>query len=57
MSNQQKLPKETGKGDPTVVRTKDNPFGTDDIGLPAETHSDEARKPEEVKPDPEKVRH
>jgi len=57
MSSEQRLPKEAEKADPTVVRTKDNPLGTDDIGLPAETHPDEARKPTEVNPDPEKVRH
>lgn len=57
MSNEQHSRDNASKADPSVVRTKDNPLGTDDIGLPADVRPEEARKPEEVRPDPAKVRH
>lgn len=57
MSSEQKTPREVTTADPTVVRTKDSHSGTDDIGLSAEIHPDEARRPEEVKSDPAKVKH
>ncbi|GAB3539074.1 hypothetical protein GCM10027343_05930 [Noviherbaspirillum agri] len=55
MGTKQEPPKGTEKADPTAVRTRDNPLGTDDIGLPAEPQPDEVRKPEDVRPDPERA--
>jgi len=41
----------------TAARRKDSPSGTEDIGLPAEWHPDEARipDPDEIQPDPGEV--
>lgn len=37
---------------PHEARTKDNPIGIDDIGLPSGIQSDEAGKLDQIKPDP-----
>jgi hypothetical protein len=39
---------------PHKVRTKDNPIGIDDIGLPSGIPPDELASLDEVKPDPAK---
>lgn len=46
---------EVGKADPQQTRTKDNPLGIDDIGLPGGIQKDEVSRLEEIKPDPEKT--
>lgn len=56
MSDKQKRPVEVGKSDPQPVRTKDNPLGIDDIGLPSGIQPDEVRKLQEIKPEPEKAK-
>lgn len=55
MTSEQKNPLEADKPDVSTVRTKDNPIGIDDIGLPAQLQPDEAVPPAEVKPDPARV--
>jgi len=56
MDNRQKTPVEPGKGDREAVRTKDNPIGIDDIGLPSGIpKEDVARRPEEIRPEPGKT--
>lgn len=40
---------------PQKARTKDNPIGIDDIGLPSGIPPDQLPKLNEVKPDPNKV--
>jgi hypothetical protein len=56
MDNQQEKQKtEVGKGDRQATRTKDNPIGIDDIGLPSGIQKDEVSRLEELKPDPEKT--
>lgn len=40
-----------GNTDPTRVRTKDRPLGTDDIGLPEDTRPDDARPLNDIRPD------
>lgn len=47
---------DVGKTDPQTVRTKDNPLGIDDIGLPAGIQSDEVARLEEIRPEPDKTR-
>lgn len=55
MDNEKQSPVEVGKGDREVVRTKDNPIGIDDIGLPSGMPRDEATKPQDIQPDPAKT--
>jgi len=54
MDNTQKTPAEPGKGDREAVRTKDNPIGIDDIGLPSGMNKDDACRLEDIQPDPDK---
>lgn len=54
MSADRKTGVDVGKTDPRPVRTKDNPLGIDDIGMPAGIQKDEVSKLEEIKPDPDK---
>lgn len=56
MSNEQKSSPEVGKGDRRTIRTKDNPIGIDDIGLPSGTQKEDVSRLEEVRPDPEKTK-
>lgn len=56
MNNDKQSTTEVGKGNREVVRTKENPIGIDDIGLPAGIQRDEVTKLEDVQPDPEKTR-
>ncbi|HJV79270.1 hypothetical protein [Noviherbaspirillum sp.] len=56
MGNSQREPDELGKPDPQVARTKDNPIGIDDIGLPSGISPDELPKLEEIRPDPAKLK-
>jgi hypothetical protein len=56
MDNQQKKSIVVGNADPQAARTKDSAFGTDDIGLPEDLKPEEARKPQEIRPDPEKAK-
>lgn len=45
----------TGKAPSATVRTKDDPLGIDDIGLPEEARTHDARNPGEVRPEPAAV--
>ena len=54
MSVDRKPEVDVGKTDPQPVRTKDNPLGVDDIGLPAGVQKDDVSRLEEIKPDPDK---
>ena len=56
MGNEQKTPADAGKGDRQATRTKDNPIGIDDIGLPSGIQKEEVSRLEELKPDPEKTK-
>ncbi|HEY0844966.1 MAG TPA: hypothetical protein VGE12_06340 [Noviherbaspirillum sp.] len=55
MSNDKKPVVDVGKTEPEPVRTKDNPIGIDDIGLPAGIRKDEVARLNEIRPDPDKV--
>ena len=55
MDTRQKPPAEPGKGDRQAVRTKDNPIGIDDIGLPSGIQKEEAGRLEDIRPDPDKT--
>lgn len=44
---------DTAKRDSGAVRTKDNPLGIDDIGLPSGIPKDEVGRLEDIRPDPE----
>ncbi|WP_192805074.1 hypothetical protein [Noviherbaspirillum aerium] len=55
MNNEKQSTVEVGKGDREVVRTKDNPIGIDDIGLPAGIPRDEVTKLQDIQPDPAKT--
>ncbi|MEC4719499.1 hypothetical protein RY831_10075 [Noviherbaspirillum sp. CPCC 100848] len=55
MNNEKQSTVEVGKGDREVVRTKENPIGIDDIGLPAGIQPDEVTKLDDVRPDPAKT--
>lgn len=44
-----------GSGDVQEVRTKDNPIGVDDIGLPGGIRKDEVGRLEEIRPEPDKT--
>jgi hypothetical protein len=52
MDTRKNPPVEPGKSDSEGVRTKDNPIGIDDIGLPAGIRKDEVGRLEEIRPDP-----
>lgn len=56
MSVEKKPAVDVGKTDPEPVRTKDNPLGIDDIGLPAGIRKDEAPALNEIRPDPDKTK-
>lgn len=56
MGNSQREPAEAGKPDPQAARTKDNPIGIDDIGLPAGISAEDLPKLEEIRPDPDKLK-
>lgn len=56
MSIEQKKYVEPGSAEQQAARTKDNAIGIDDIGLSEDIKPDGARKPEEIRPDSEKVR-
>ena len=56
MGNERKTLVEVGKGDRQATRTKDNPTGIDDIGLPSGIQKDEVSRLEELKPDPDKTK-
>lgn len=56
MNSEKQSKVDVGKTDPQPTRTKDNPLGIDDIGLPAGIQKDEISRLEEIKPDPEKAR-
>ena len=58
MDTEQSKPAEVGKGDRQTVRTKDNPIGIDDIGLPSGIQKEEGdlTTPGEIRPDPDKAR-
>lgn len=55
MDNQKQSTVEVGKGDREVVRTKENPIGIDDIGLPSGIQPEEVTKLQDVQPDPAKT--
>jgi hypothetical protein len=55
MNNRQQTPVEPGKGDREAVRTKDNPIGIDDIGLPSGVPKDEVGRLEDIQLDPNKA--
>jgi hypothetical protein len=55
MNNEKQSTVEVGKGDREVVRTKDNPIGIDDIGLPSGIPRDEVTKLQDIQPDPAKT--
>jgi hypothetical protein len=55
MNDRQQTPAEVGKGDREEVRTKDNPIGGDDIGLPSGMPKDDVSRLEEIRPDPGKA--
>lgn len=42
------------KGDRQEARTKDNPIGIDDIGLPSGIRKDDVGRLEDIQPDPGK---
>lgn len=44
-----------GSGDVQEVRTKDNPIGIDDIGLPSGIRKDDVGRLEEIRPEPDKT--
>ena len=56
MDNEQKKPADVGKGDSFTTRTKDNPIGVDDIGLPADMQKDELSRLQDIRPDPDKAK-
>lgn len=56
MSVDRKPAVEVGKTAPEPVRTKDNPQGIDDIGLPAGIQKDEVARLNEIRPDPDKTK-
>jgi hypothetical protein len=47
-------PHETEISDPQAPRTKDNALGIDDIGIGEDIKPDDARKPDEIRPDPDR---
>ena len=55
MDSRQKTSVEVGKGDREAVRTKDNPIGGDDIGLPSGIRKDDVSRLEEIRPEPDKA--
>jgi hypothetical protein len=55
METRKNAPAETGKGDSEAARTKDNPIGIDDIGLPSGIRKNEVGRLEEIRPDPGKT--
>ncbi len=55
MKNQEPPSRLEENAGPHGPRTKDNPIGIDDIGLPSGIQPDEVGKPEQIKPDPGKT--
>lgn len=55
MNQEKQSSVEVGKGVREVVRTKENPIGIDDIGLPSGIQPDEVTKLQEIQPDPAKA--
>ncbi|HJV86525.1 MAG TPA: hypothetical protein VJ698_13715 [Noviherbaspirillum sp.] len=55
MSDLQRDPIEAERPDPRMARTKDNPLGVDDIGLPADIVAENMPELDEIRPDPEKL--
>lgn len=53
MTDEKRTAVDVGNGGPRVTRTKDNPIGIDDIGLPAGIQKDEVSAMEQIRPDPE----
>lgn len=54
MSSERKPAVDVGKTQPEPTRTKDNPLGIDDIGLPAGIQKDEVARLNEIRPEPDK---
>ena len=59
MNDRQKSPAEVGtevgKGDREAVRTKDNPIGGDDIGLPSGIQKEDVARLQDIRPEPDKA--
>lgn len=55
MDTRKNPPAPVSKGDSEETRTKDNPIGIDDIGLPSGIRKDELGRLEEIQPDPAKT--
>ena len=55
MDTRKNPPADPGKGGSEEARTKDNPIGIDDIGLPSGIRKDEVGRLEEIRPDPAKT--
>lgn len=55
MDTRKNVPAEKGNGDNESARTKDNPIGIDDIGLPSGIRKDEVGRLEDIRPDPGKT--
>lgn len=56
MGNLQRDPVDAERPDPGVARTKDNPLGIDDIGLPDDMIPADASKLDRIRPDQEKLK-
>lgn len=55
MDTRKNQPVAPGQADSEEARTKDNPIGIDDIGLPSGIRKDEVGRLEEIRPDPAKT--
>jgi hypothetical protein len=55
MSDQEEKTKLDNRAGPHETRTKDNPIGVDDIGLPSGIQPEETGKLQDIKPDPKRV--
>ncbi|WP_420475956.1 hypothetical protein [Noviherbaspirillum sp. ST9] len=55
MDTRKNVPAEAGMSDSEKARTKDNPIGIDDIGLPSGIRKDEVGRLEDIRPDPGKT--
>jgi hypothetical protein len=57
MDNQeQRKTVEIDPGDPRQPRTPEHAIGVDDIGLPEDILPDNAASPQEIKPEPDKLK-
>jgi hypothetical protein len=56
MDNQERKTVEINPGDTRQPRTPEHAIGVDDIGLPEDIVPDDASAPQEIRPEPDKLK-